>query len=548
MFAIIELIHSQQPKPKFFFRKDPVSKHLWRVISILTILLSAAIALLPYLVLTIPNPAAASDAPSTRRAVQTISLLSQSPRSVGTDHHIATRAFLIDELTRLGLEVDLQETAVAGQPIPLVNILGRMAGKSQNHEAVVIMAHYDSSEGSPGAMDNGSGVAIVLEIARAITEGPQPENDLIVLFTDAEEQGVLGAPEFVSRHPWAKSVRAALNFDSVSVGPVFLWQTSPQNGWLIEQYAASPRPVAVSWIDSIARLLPLDTDFRPFLEAGISGASFTTAYLPAQDHISLDQIHLVNPASVQHSIEQGLALTNSLLNSDLSAVSAPDRAYLNPWGSWFVSYSTGTAVGLGLFAGLVTLAVFLFRGLRKTTSIKETAAAAFFTTANLLFALLFQFALEIITFVSVPLLSPWVKIPLSLVLLSLFLVWGFWRVQKRVSLTALLFGAQMVWAVLTVWASLAIPPLSPPLTSILLASLLPYCLDFLHLKEPLAWAVQAISLALVLLLGAPVVYLLYMITGLIWIPAMLGAFVWVMLLALIFPNLTRTPYASRPVR
>ena len=66
-----------------------------------------------------------------------------------------------------------------------------------------MVAHYDSVPSSPGAGDNAASVAAILEAIRALKAGSALRNDLIVLFTDGEELGLLGAKGFVETYPSA---------------------------------------------------------------------------------------------------------------------------------------------------------------------------------------------------------------------------------------------------------------------------------------------------------------------------------------------------------
>ena len=76
----------------------------------------------------------------------------------------------------------------------------------------MLVAHYDSVPDGPGAADNGASVAATLETLRVIKTQAPLQNDLICLFTDSEEVGLLGAQAFVDQHPWAKEVRIGAEF------------------------------------------------------------------------------------------------------------------------------------------------------------------------------------------------------------------------------------------------------------------------------------------------------------------------------------------------
>ncbi len=101
-------------------------------------------------------------------------------------------------------------------------------------------------------------------------------NDVIFLLTDGEELGLLGAAAFVNEHPWAKDVGVALNFEARGTGgPVRMFETSEQNGWLIRRFAqAAPYPRTDSISYEIYRSLPNDTDLTVFKRHGYAGLNF----------------------------------------------------------------------------------------------------------------------------------------------------------------------------------------------------------------------------------------------------------------------------------
>ena len=100
--------------------------------------------------------------------------------------------------------------------------------------------------------------------------GPPPTNDIVFLFTDAEEACLCGAEAFVSQDPLAADGGVALNFESRgTTGPAIMFETSPGNAAVVDVYgAAVPYPVATSFAVEVYRILPNDTDFSPFRESG----------------------------------------------------------------------------------------------------------------------------------------------------------------------------------------------------------------------------------------------------------------------------------------
>ena len=124
------------------------------------------------------------------------------------------------------------------------NIVARWRGTGpEGKKALLLSAHYDSVERGPGAGDDASGVAAILESLRALKAGPPPERDVIILINDGEEAGMLGADVFAAEHRWAGDVGAVLNFDARgNSGPSFMFETSDDNGWLIEQMVRTLAP------------------------------------------------------------------------------------------------------------------------------------------------------------------------------------------------------------------------------------------------------------------------------------------------------------------
>ena len=110
------------------------------------------------------------------------------------------------------------------QRLPMRNVLARIVGRKAD-ECVIIGAHFDHLGIDPmldgdriynGADDNASGVAAVLQIARAfVVSGVQPERTVIFALWDGEEKGLLGSEHFVLNHPDIKSVKGYINFDMI---------------------------------------------------------------------------------------------------------------------------------------------------------------------------------------------------------------------------------------------------------------------------------------------------------------------------------------------
>jgi hypothetical protein len=110
------------------------------------------------------------------------------------------------------------------------NVIGRVRGSRSAGESVMFLAHWDHlgicrPEGVAdricnGAVDNASGVAMMIEVAGRLALAPRPARDILVMATTAEEEGLLGA-EYFATHPTVPlgSIVAAINLDTVAVAP-----------------------------------------------------------------------------------------------------------------------------------------------------------------------------------------------------------------------------------------------------------------------------------------------------------------------------------------
>ena len=110
------------------------------------------------------------------------------------------------------------------------NVIGMLPGQVAGSGAVVLMGHWDHlGQCGPedaedrvcnGAVDNASGIAVMLELARRLAATGPYDRDIYVLATSAEEAGLLGARAFVEAPPvQLNSIVAAFNFDTVAIAP-----------------------------------------------------------------------------------------------------------------------------------------------------------------------------------------------------------------------------------------------------------------------------------------------------------------------------------------
>lgn len=310
-----------------------------------------------------PSAGRASTPPeefSSNRAMTKLQVIASKPHPLGVPAHDEVRDYLLRELSALGVNAEVQTTTSVSQrggttrAALVQNIVARLPGTNSDGKALLLTGHYDSAPESYGASDDGSAVASMLEILRALKHGAPLRNDVVFLFTDGEEAGLLGAEAFVREHPLAKNIGLVLNMEARGYkGPSIMFETSPQNGRLISEFAGSaPHPVATSMAYDVYKLLPNDTDMSIFKEAGIPGLNFAFIEGATHYHTALDNFENIDERSLQHQGSNVLALTRHFGNLDLANLKANNAIYFDIFGLKLIHYPSALVI---LFSALTAI-------------------------------------------------------------------------------------------------------------------------------------------------------------------------------------------------
>ena len=352
------------------------------------VVLAAVVAVTPW---DAPRPASASapgDQFSSARAMDVLRVVAAEPHAIGSPRSAFVRDFIHGRLKELALNPHVQTSEVVSAREPRVagvvhNVVARLPGRDPSR-AVLFVAHYDSVPTAAGAADNGSGVAALLETARALRSGPPPRNDIIFLFTDGEERGLLGSQAFLQQDPWAYAAGVVLNFDSPgSSSPALMYETSPGNGLLVSHYLAAGQAYSSSLMNEVSRRQPVVSDFRPFVANGIPGMTFGMLDGPAYDHTAYDSLDSFSEAGLQHEGETALALARRLGDADLWQLHSPDVIYFDVIGSLAVSYPGSWVTPLLVLAVSLLVVAIAVAARRRLLTLRGAAWATLGTGATL---------------------------------------------------------------------------------------------------------------------------------------------------------------------
>ena len=218
-------------------------------------------------------------------------------RSPGTSGSLGAARWLIGkmQLYSFKAQVDGFEATIPGRGRTLLRNVFFTAGQ-QNADAIVIMAHRDDAGLGPGANDNASGTAALIELARAYAtpagstaRAIGPQHRLIFLSTDGGAFGALGAARFAQHYPDRSRVLAVVNLDAIAGrGPPRLELAGDQPrspaAALVQTAAtriteqAGRGPGRTSWLGQLTDLaFPFSLyEQAPFVGRGIPAITLTT--------------------------------------------------------------------------------------------------------------------------------------------------------------------------------------------------------------------------------------------------------------------------------
>jgi hypothetical protein len=318
-----------------------------------------------------PFSVAGQDAPSTEfsasRAGAVLARLlgPQHPHPAGSAEDAAVHDRLLAELARLGVPFHTITGMSCAGRTPVIScatvsdIVAEVLpapNSGDKRKAILLMAHLDSVAAGPGAADDASGVATILETIRALKSDTQADRQknhpVIALFSDGEEAGLLGANLFLNDLGWRNRIGMVINAEARgNQGPSYLFQTSAGSSKLVDLYARSvAHPATSSLYGEIYKYLPNDTDLTPFLQAGFPGVNFAFIGNVADYHTPLDRRENLSPATLQSQGDNVLGLTRGLLDAEFGTLKSGDAIDLDIARSWLPRLPLSFALPLAVTA------------------------------------------------------------------------------------------------------------------------------------------------------------------------------------------------------
>jgi hypothetical protein len=467
---------------------------------------------------------------SADRAFTHLEEFAVAPHPLGSKEHDRVRDYLVGELEALGLSPEIQKvnslynprTWISGGTVE--NIVAKIDG-TDSSKAIMLAAHYDSVPGGPGVSDDGAGVAAILETVRALKENNQLKNDVIILLTDGEENGLLGAQAFVEEHPWVDDVGLVLNFEARgNEGPAFMFETSEDNAWFVKEFAeAAPTPVAHSFIYNLYKLMPNDTDLTVFKEAGMNGLNFAFGEGLGHYHTTSDNLQKLDKESLQHHGEYMFNLVRHFGDLDLAKAHEGNQLFFNIFGKNMITYSEQLVLPIMLLVVLLFVVTMVHALRLKKLSILGTLAGLLVSLGGLIGSALVGMGLWVLLAKIFSdkdwLLGTDITFGTNYLIAFSIIVFAFLSMiyrfaTKKIKVASLTMGALLLWLILVVATSFLLKAGSYvfawPLVFALIGVNIAIRLEENSWKSHLVTAGFAIPAFLIM---APVIYLIQMLVS-----------------------------------
>lgn len=307
---------------------------------------------------------------SVARAMVDIARIAQEPHPVASPQNARVHDYLVKRMTELSLDPQ-QQSAPGFDPAAreggswlvgaqVENVIGVLPGRDPAAPALVLMAHYDSVPGSPGAADDATGVATALEVARLLKLKGQPQRNVIILLTDGEEAGLLGANAFFRHAPMAKHVGLIINMEARGGGGrANMFETGSENGALIDAFKeTASRPISSALAVFLYEKMPNDTDFSVAKARGLTGLNYAFIGRQFDYHSPTSTVANLDRGSVRSMGDQVFAAASDLAYAKELPARRPNAVYSQTFGDHVLAYPAwaGWLVLLGTGALLVIAA------------------------------------------------------------------------------------------------------------------------------------------------------------------------------------------------
>ena len=198
------------------------------------------------------------------------------------------------------VKVELKNIVETDEDGVSYNVIGELVGSKYPEEIIMLTTHHDTWFG--GANDNASAVAIILEIAKIISENFKPKRTIKFISFGAEESGSknffewsVGSFEYVKKHSEEmKNIVANINLDVPAFGDTVILRATPEMTSFVKELV---KDLDLETIFKVTKMTTTATDHWSFVMCGVPSVNFGSD-IPAYEKIY--HTNYDTPANVSH--------------------------------------------------------------------------------------------------------------------------------------------------------------------------------------------------------------------------------------------------------
>jgi len=310
---------------------------------------------------------------SALNAFEYLKTIAKETHPIGSLENIKVRDYLVKTLKDEGLEVKVESgyTRTSWKPsynkmAYVENVIAILKGTDPNAKKIILAGHYDSVMEGPGAADDGYAVACMVETARLL-KTQNRKHDLVLLITDGEEYGLLGAQYHLENNEM-DDVALVLNYEARGAsGPGIAFEWSENNAWLVKEVAkAYKRPIANSLSYEIYQRMPNASDFTIFQRKDLPGVNHAFIDDFSYYHHPQDDLKHVSKESIQHTGENMYLAAKHFINMDFDGVKKGNASFFNFYGG-LIYYPASFDLFI-LLLGILLMLFYTVSSVRKEES------------------------------------------------------------------------------------------------------------------------------------------------------------------------------------
>jgi hypothetical protein len=285
--------------------------------------------------------------------------------------------------------------------IPVVNIMVKLDAPDTDN-AVLFVSHYDSVWAGPGAGDDMQAVCAMLEVLRSQADNNALKNDIYCLFTDGEEDTMLGAHCFAqSNSQLITSADMVVNLDARgNSGGLLLFETSAQAYPFIDLIKKSGAPIVpFSLASAVYAQMDNWTDFTVILNNGGKGINLAAIDGYEDYHSAGDTFENLNKNTAYAFLKSAMCIADYTAVNSLDGLGSPAEAVYFPFLPGYtvlMTYPVAVAVtALGVISSVLWCGLALRRKTFRLSSaiplglltLTTIASTIFFLPGSYLFSL-----------------------------------------------------------------------------------------------------------------------------------------------------------------